>query len=79
MATGQVESWAGNISEIGPMYPFVGSEGFWFVLGLALWILWHIVQIVQEKRTHRDELQRFGKRETLEKIVKRERAEEEVY
>lgn len=78
MATGQVESWAGNISDIGPLYPFVGSEVFWFIVGFALWILWHVLQIAQEKRTHREEVQRFGKREVLEKIVKAERAEEEV-
>lgn len=79
MASGQVESWTGNVSDIGPLYPFVGSEVFWFIVGLALWILWHVLQIAHEKRTHRDEIQRFGKPETLKKLVSRERAEEEIY
>ncbi|NIR29822.1 MAG: hypothetical protein GWN84_11035 [Gammaproteobacteria bacterium] len=78
MATGQVESWAGNISDIGPLYPFVGSEVFWFILGLALWILWHILQIAQEKKTHREELRRFGDSQTLKKLVSGERAEDEI-
>jgi len=78
MATGQVESWAGNISEIGPIYPFVGTEVLWFIVGLGLWILWHVLQIAFEKRTHREELERYGKPEVLQKLVAGEKAEEEI-
>ena len=78
MATGQVESWAGNISDLGPIYPFVGSEVFWFILGLAFWIFWHVMQIVMEKRKHREEVRRYGDPETLRRLVAGEKAEEEV-
>ena len=33
MSTGNVESWSGNMAEIGPLYPFVGAEFALFVVG----------------------------------------------
>ncbi len=69
MATGNVESWGGNISEIGPLYPFVGLEGLMVVVGVALWILWHVVQVRTENATYEDEINRFGDDETLRKIL----------
>lgn len=39
MRTGLVESWAGNPAEVGPIYPFVGSEVTLFVICFVLWVL----------------------------------------
>lgn len=75
MSTGSFENWAGNIMDIGPIYPFVGSEMFWFILGLVFWIWWHIVQTKRENRTYAEEVKRFGDPETLRKIVSAESAE----
>ncbi|MFQ5544363.1 MAG: hypothetical protein ACE5FE_00155 [Acidiferrobacterales bacterium] len=61
MTTANFESWAGNISEIGPIYPFVGSEVLLLIIGLATWIGWHIWQSIHETRTHEAEKRR-GKR-----------------
>lgn len=79
MSTGQVESWAGNISDIGPIYPFVGSELFWFIVGLGLWILWHVLQIRGEKRAHREEVKRYGTPGKLQELVGGETPEKEIY
>lgn len=78
MSTGQVESWSGTMSEIGPLYPFVGSEMFWFVLALALWILWHVLQSAIEKRAHREEVERYGDHESLRRLVERQSPEQDV-
>lgn len=72
MSTGAFENWAGNISEIGPIYPFVGSEGFWVVLGVALWIAWHVVQTRMERETYEEEKRKFGDKESLSRIVRAE-------
>ena len=69
MTTGNVESWGGNISEIGPLYPFVGLEGLMVVVGVALWILWHVAQVRTESSSYEDEINRFGDDETLRKIL----------
>ena len=69
MSTGSFENWAGNILEIGPIYPFVGSEFILFLAGMAFWIAWQIWQIGLEKRTYNQEKQQFGNAEALRKIV----------
>lgn len=75
MSTGSFENWAGTITDIGPIYPFVGSEGFWLVLGVIFWIWWHIVQTRRENRQYEEEVKRFGSPESLRKIVGGESAE----
>ncbi len=52
MTTGNFENFAGEIAEIGPMYPFVGSEGLLVVVGLVFWIAWHIWQTIHESKTY---------------------------
>lgn len=46
MPTG-IQSWA-NPADIGPIYPFVGTEVALTVIGFALWILWHVVTAREE-------------------------------
>lgn len=69
MATGNIENWAGTITDIGPMYPFVGTEMLWFILGLVFWIWWHIVQTKRENKTYAEEVKRYGDAASLKKIV----------
>ncbi len=72
MSTGSFENWAGNIADIGPIYPFVGAEGLLVLLGVAFWIAWHIWQLKQEARVYRDEVQKVGDPDTLKKLVSSE-------
>ena len=67
MAT--VTSWTGNIADIGPIYPMVGTEGLLFIIGLVTWIIWHIVQTKMENKTYEDEIKRFGNAESLKKMI----------
>lgn len=69
MSTGNFADWTGTISEIGPIYPFVGSEFVLFLVGMTFWIAWQIWQIGLEKRTYNQEKQQFGSAESLRKIV----------
>ena len=75
MSTGNFENWAGTITDIGPIYPFVGTEMIWFLLGLAFWIWWHIVQTKRENKIYEEEVKRFGGTESLRKIVNGESPE----
>ena len=34
-----------NPGEIGPMYPFPGAEWLFVLIGVVLWLLWHVGQI----------------------------------
>ena len=58
--TGMVESWAGKITDIGPIYPFVGSEVLLFIVGLVLWLWWHVWQTRHETKTYEEDAKRFG-------------------
>ena len=75
MSTGSFENFAGTITDIGPLYPFVGSEGVLWVIGLVLWIIWHIIQAKRENRVYDEEVRRYGDKETLKKIIGRESPE----
>ncbi len=48
MATG-LESFS-NPGDIGPLYPFVGSEVVLAIVGIALWLLFHVLAAREENR-----------------------------
>ncbi len=51
MSTTAVETWAGaDLSQIGPIYPMVGTEFILFILGLIFWLGFHVLQAGIEKR-----------------------------
>ena len=70
MAT--VESWGGTITEIGPMYPMVGTEGLLVIIGLVLWIVWHVIQANRENREYEDQIHKYGGRESLKRFIAEE-------
>ena len=44
MSTTVVETWAGaDLSQIGPIYPMVGTEIILVLVGLAFWLLFHFL------------------------------------
>ena len=51
--TGNFANWDGNITDIGPIYPFVGWETLMVIVLVVFWIGWHIVQIRMENRDAR--------------------------
>ena len=58
MSTG-VESWNTNLLELGPVYPFVGTEMILVVVGVAAWLGWHFLQA----RVESQEIERESKYE----------------
>ena len=62
MSTTPVETWAVDLAELGPIYPFVGSEGLMVVLAFAAWIVWHIWQFRNEKREEEESLRKLDAR-----------------
>ena len=76
MSTGNFENWAGNISEIGAVYPFVGSETFLAIAGVIFWLWWHIKQHKMENEDIAESLKKFGNKESLLEIVGKEDPED---
>ena len=69
MSTTPIESWAVDLGEVTAIYPFVGSEFIMAVVAIVLWIVWHIWQAKFENQTYRDELQKYGNAENLQKSI----------
>jgi hypothetical protein len=59
MTTANFESWTGTITDIGPIYPFVGAEMLFWILGVAFWIYWHVHQHRIEDREWEEELAKY--------------------
>jgi hypothetical protein len=71
MAT--ITDWSTTtFADLGPIYPWVGSEGVMAWVGIALWIAWHIIQAKRENRAYDEQVKRFGDAESLRKIVDKE-------
>ncbi len=51
MSTTTVETWAGaDLSTLGPIYPFVGTETILVIVGVIFWLGFHFIQAGQEKK-----------------------------
>ncbi|HET7210867.1 MAG TPA: hypothetical protein VFI85_03870 [Methyloceanibacter sp.] len=62
-------SWAVDLKDIGAVYPFQGWELIIVLVGVAAWILWHIVQIREEEADYDDDVKRYGKPEAIKKAL----------
>lgn len=56
MSTNGMTSWAVDLKDVAAIYPFEGTEFLMFILGLAFWIIWHIIQLREEATEVRHEL-----------------------
>jgi len=68
-----VGNWQGSITDIGPLYPMVGSEGILVIIGLVIWVGWHIWQMRMENRNYEDDLQTLKQNDNMSKALKGER------
>jgi hypothetical protein len=73
MRTGEFESWTGNLLEVGPIYPFVGSEVLLWIVGMVLWIAWHVWQARHESEEYREEMEKYARGDNLAKALRDER------
>jgi len=60
MTTGDFTDWAGTIADIGPVYPFVGTEFLLVIAGVAFWIAWHIAQLRKEADKLKEDDNKFS-------------------
>ncbi len=48
MSTNGMTNWAVDLKDVAAVYPFAGSEVLLYIIGLAFWIGWHVIQLRQE-------------------------------
>ena len=69
MSTTPIDSWAVDLAEVTFIYPFAGHEFIMAIIGIALWIVWHIWQIGFENRAFKDEIDKYGSPENMRKVI----------
>jgi hypothetical protein len=74
MSTG-IQSWNVDLLGIGPMYPFVGWEVVLVIIGLASWVIWHIIQMRAENETLAAEEEHYANDGRLEQAMQISSAE----
>lgn len=73
MSTGSFDDWQGDMLQIGPLYPFAGTEIYWVIFGFAFWILWHVWQASMESRNYRDDLHVLKSNGNMERALNGEK------
>jgi hypothetical protein len=69
MSTTGLDSWAVDLAEVGPIYPFQGSEVLMVIVGVAIWIIWHIWQVKLENRTFEEDEAKLKNNHSLEEMI----------
>lgn len=57
-----LDSWAVDLANVGPVYPFQGTEVVMVIVAVALWIGWHIWQIRTENLEFEEDLKQVERR-----------------
>jgi threonine/homoserine/homoserine lactone efflux protein len=73
MQTGNVSDWNATMTDVGPLYPFVGTELLWVGLAFVLWIVWHIWQARMESSNYTDDLAKLKQNGNMERALKGEK------
>ena len=72
MSTTGLDSWAVDLAEVGPVYPFQGSEVLMVIVGVAIWIIWHIWRVKLENRTFEEDEARLKNNHSMEETIKKQ-------
>ena len=78
MTTGNFANWDGNMTELGPLYPFVGWEMAMVIILLVCWVVWHIWQIKMENALHDEHARHLRQGDNLNKAVMSEHSIERM-
>lgn len=70
MSTIGYESWAVDLAEVGPIYPFQGWEVVMVVIGVIFWLGWHVIQMRRES-AHLEKAKKLGDPEAVKAILER--------
>lgn len=69
MSTGNFDNWDGNMTDIGPLYPFVGSEVLMVIIAIVFWIGWHVLQLRMESQQLDEEARKLKQGDNMQKAL----------
>lgn len=73
MTLEEIGTWTGDVSQIGPIYPMVGTEGLLTIILIVFWIGWHIWQIRMEESNYHDDMKTLKQGDNMDRALKGER------
>ena len=62
-------TWAVDLANVGAIYPWIGSELIMVIVAVAAWILWHIIQLREEKEEFAKDISEYGSKESIKKAL----------
>ena len=62
-------TWAVDLANTGAVYPWQGYELIMVIVAVALWILWHIIQLRDEKAEFAEDIRKYGSKESIKKAL----------
>lgn len=69
MSTIGLDSWAVDLKDVGAVYPFQGTEVLMVIIGVVLWICWHIWQMRAEAAEYEADIASFGSPDAIKKVL----------
>ena len=69
MSTTPIESWSGDLEAVSFIHPFAGYEFPMVVIGVVLWIAWHVWQVQFENNTYKEDIAKHATSENLRKAT----------
>ena len=73
LSTTIVETWAGaDMSQIGPIYPMVGSEVILLIIGVIFWLGFHFAQAGIEREEMKADEEAARSPEVLNRVFSQE-------
>jgi hypothetical protein len=62
-------SWAVDLKDVGAVYPWLGLEVIMVLVAIALWFIWHVIQMRMEEQEFADDIKKYGGKENLKKAL----------
>ncbi|MHA1518229.1 MAG: hypothetical protein ACTSYK_06440 [Alphaproteobacteria bacterium] len=62
-------TWAVDLANINAIYPWQGSELIMVIVAVAAWIVWHIIQLREEKEEFAKDISEYGSKESIQKAL----------
>ena len=63
MSMTDMGNWAVDLKDVGAIYPMQGLEVVMAIIGIILWLGWHVWQFKHENATLADEVAKYGSEE----------------
>ncbi|MFQ5467449.1 MAG: hypothetical protein ACE5DS_04865 [Kiloniellaceae bacterium] len=55
-----METWAVDLADVGAVYPGQGTEVIMVLVGVVLWLAWHVWQLKGESEEFSSDLEKYG-------------------